>query len=178
MAIRFDPYYIWLGIPSREQPPNHYRLLGVEPFESNPNVIQDAATERMNYLQVFTQGRQADLGRRLCQETVAAKECLLSPRRKAAYDSQLRMDLSQGAGRPHSTLPPPPPSDQRDPVPGEVPAQQQADGPRCNRAGRYGPDGDRPVALDDFRTRLRCPKIGRRSRRSKGVLKGRFGCPD
>jgi hypothetical protein len=114
----------------REQPPNHYRLLGVEPFESNPNVIQDAATERMNYLQVFTQGRQADLGRRLCQETVAAKECLLSPRRKAVYDSQLRMDLSQEAGRPHSSLPPPLPSGQGDLMPGELPPSSRRTSPR------------------------------------------------
>jgi hypothetical protein len=26
----FDPYYHWLGIAPKDQPPNHYRLLGVE----------------------------------------------------------------------------------------------------------------------------------------------------
>ena len=25
----FDPYRKWLGIPPQEQPPNHYRLLGI-----------------------------------------------------------------------------------------------------------------------------------------------------
>ena len=30
MAANFDPYYKWLGIPPEEQPPNHYRLLGIQ----------------------------------------------------------------------------------------------------------------------------------------------------
>ena len=29
-----DPYHRWLGIQPKDQPPNHYRLLGVE--LSNP----------------------------------------------------------------------------------------------------------------------------------------------
>ena len=32
-AKGFDPYYRWLGIPPEEQPPDHYRLLGVKVFE-------------------------------------------------------------------------------------------------------------------------------------------------
>ena len=41
--VSFDPYLNWLGIPPHEQPPNFYRLLGVVLFESNPEVIQQAA---------------------------------------------------------------------------------------------------------------------------------------
>ena len=33
MPEAFDPYYTWPGIPPKDQPPNHYRLLGVERFE-------------------------------------------------------------------------------------------------------------------------------------------------
>ncbi len=40
MANGFDGYYKWLGIPPSEQPPNHYRLLGLGLFESDPDVIQ------------------------------------------------------------------------------------------------------------------------------------------
>ena len=29
----FDPYRKWLGIPPQEQPPNHYRLLGIAVFD-------------------------------------------------------------------------------------------------------------------------------------------------
>ena len=42
-----DPYYEWLGIPPKDQPPNHYRLLGLELFEENRSVI-DAAANRRN----------------------------------------------------------------------------------------------------------------------------------
>ena len=43
MSERFDPYYTWLGIPPPQQPPHHYRLLGVELFEGSPDVIERAA---------------------------------------------------------------------------------------------------------------------------------------
>ena len=42
-AERFDPYHRWLAIPPKDQPPNHYRLLGVELFEADPDVIENAA---------------------------------------------------------------------------------------------------------------------------------------
>ena len=41
MAEKFDPYYTWLGIPPQEQPPHFYRLLGLEVFEENREVICD-----------------------------------------------------------------------------------------------------------------------------------------
>ena len=31
----FDPYHQWLGIAPSDQPPNHYRLLGLQLFEPN-----------------------------------------------------------------------------------------------------------------------------------------------
>ena len=43
MTDPFDPYYTWLGIPPKDQPPNHYRLLAIERFESNADVIANAA---------------------------------------------------------------------------------------------------------------------------------------
>lgn len=39
----FDPYLKWLGIPPEHQPPNHYTLLGIPQFESDREVIQNAA---------------------------------------------------------------------------------------------------------------------------------------
>lgn len=33
MPEPFDPYSEWLGIAPEEQPPDHYRLLGIAPFE-------------------------------------------------------------------------------------------------------------------------------------------------
>jgi hypothetical protein len=38
-----DAYYQWLGIPPKHQPPDYYRLLGLELFEDDRNVIATAA---------------------------------------------------------------------------------------------------------------------------------------
>jgi len=43
MSRRFDPYHRWLGIPPHEQPPDHYRLLGLARFEAEADVIATAA---------------------------------------------------------------------------------------------------------------------------------------
>ena len=58
--VSFDPYLNWLGIPPHEQPPNFYRLLGVVLFESNPEVIEQAADRqslRVGALPVGAAGR-------------------------------------------------------------------------------------------------------------------------
>ena len=39
MSDAFDPYFKWLGIPKADQPPHAYRLLGIELFESDADVI-------------------------------------------------------------------------------------------------------------------------------------------
>ena len=93
MAKPFDPYHIWLGIPSEEQPPNHYRLLGIMPFESNSDAIQNAADRQMTHLRTFQTGERAEFSQRLLNEVAAAKVCLLNPSKKAAYDAQLKARL-------------------------------------------------------------------------------------
>ena len=35
MPAHFDPYHQWLSIPPKDQPPDHYRLLGLARFEAN-----------------------------------------------------------------------------------------------------------------------------------------------
>src|SRR5205085_5611889 len=50
---QFDPYYEWLAIPPAEQPPNLYRLLGLQKFESDPDVIENAADRQMLFLRQF-----------------------------------------------------------------------------------------------------------------------------
>ena len=97
MASSFDPYHKWLGIPPDEQPPNHYRLLGIRDLEADPDVIQAAADQRMAHLRTYQTGRYADWSQRLLNEVAAAKICLLSPAKKAAYDQQLS-DLRTKSG--------------------------------------------------------------------------------
>ena len=39
MSGGIDPYHKWLGIPVREQPANYYRLLGLEIFENDVDLL-------------------------------------------------------------------------------------------------------------------------------------------
>ena len=39
MTAPFDPYHKWLGISPKDQPPDHYRLLGIDRFESDLEVV-------------------------------------------------------------------------------------------------------------------------------------------
>jgi hypothetical protein len=94
MAESFDPYRKWLGIPKREQPPNHYRLLALDWFEDDPEVIEAAADRQMAHVRTYQGGRHADDSQRLLNELSAARVCLLSPEKKAAYDAQLRAKLA------------------------------------------------------------------------------------
>jgi hypothetical protein len=88
--VTFDPYHKWLGIPPEEQPPTHYRLLGVKSMESDIDVIESAADQRMAHLRTFQGGPRADASQKLLNEVAAAKVCLCDPARKAAYDAMLR----------------------------------------------------------------------------------------
>lgn len=87
MNDQFDPYHIWLGIPPAEQPPNHYRLLGIQVGESNVEVIERAADGKALQLKTTQVGKRSDLSQRLLNEVAAAKVCLLNPGKKAAYDA-------------------------------------------------------------------------------------------
>ncbi|HUY89786.1 MAG TPA: SUMF1/EgtB/PvdO family nonheme iron enzyme [Pirellulales bacterium] len=93
MSEAFDPYRKWLGIPPAEQPPHHYRLLGVGLFEDDPDVIESAADQRMAHLRTFQAGPHSALSQKLLNEVVAAKICLLSAKQRAAYDAELRQKL-------------------------------------------------------------------------------------
>ena len=64
MSEKFDPYYKWLGIPPKDQPPHHYRLLGLELLESDAEVIDAAANRLMEYLQGMAVGRNHREGKR------------------------------------------------------------------------------------------------------------------
>lgn len=90
MSEAFNPYYKWLGIPPHEQPPNHYRLLGLAQFEKDGEVIEAAADQRMSHLKNYQTGQHSALSQKLLNEVAAAKVCLLSPAKKAAYDQLLQ----------------------------------------------------------------------------------------
>jgi len=99
----FDPYLQWLGIRDPQRPPNHYRLLALEPYEEDGDIIQNAADQRMAHIRTYQASQYSKASQLLLNEISAAKLCLLNSKKKAAYDAQLRALLA-------SKAPPPPPA--------------------------------------------------------------------
>jgi len=87
-ATGFDLYYKWLGIPPKEKPPNYYRLLGIPLFESNADVIANAADGPMMHLRTFQTGKHAALTQRLLNEVARARVRLPNPEKRSAFDQQ------------------------------------------------------------------------------------------
>lgn len=102
MPETFDPYHRWLGVCPKDQPPNHYRLLGIELFESDREVIENAAEQRMLFLRTYQLGPHVASSQKLLNEVAAAKVCLLNPEAKASYDFALGL-----ASEANATAPPP-----------------------------------------------------------------------
>lgn len=86
---QFDPYHKWFGIPREEQPPDHYRLLRIQRFESDPDVIDNAYNTAMRELKSREQ-ESAEWVERISRQLVTARQCLLDEAKKATYDETLR----------------------------------------------------------------------------------------
>jgi hypothetical protein len=93
MQEGFDPYLHWLGIRDPKRPPNHYRLLGIELFESEPDVISNAVDRQMAHVRTFQAGPRSVESQRILNELAGAKICLLNADKKAAYDAKLQGEL-------------------------------------------------------------------------------------
>lgn len=91
----FDPYHKWLGIPPEDQPPTHYRLLGINPFESDPDVVSYAADQRMSHIRSFQTGAHSASSQKILNEIATARLCLLNADAKLEYDNRLRAESSQ-----------------------------------------------------------------------------------
>jgi hypothetical protein len=107
MSEPFDPYRKWLGIPPKDSAgggPNHYRLLGIATFESDPDVIENAAARQMAHVRTYKNSKHAALSQRILTELSAAKLCLLTPDHKQAYDAQLRAQLAAAGELSDSTV--------------------------------------------------------------------------
>jgi len=94
MSTDFDPYHRWLGIPPKHQPADHYRLLAIERFEADPEVIADAAERQIAHVRRYALGPHQDISQRILNELAAAKVCLLNPDKKAEYDRKLREQIA------------------------------------------------------------------------------------
>lgn len=91
----FDPYESWLGLPPGASH-DHYALLGLPRFESDPALIEQRADERLRLVRGFQTGPRGRYTQKLLNELTAAKLCLLSPTARQSYDDLLRV-LPQGA---------------------------------------------------------------------------------
>jgi hypothetical protein len=90
MPENFDPYTNWFGIAENEQPPSHYRLLGLSEFEPETERIREAGENRTQFLQDVSSGKNVEHAQRLLNEVARAVVCLTDAEKKSAYDSQLR----------------------------------------------------------------------------------------
>ncbi len=134
MSGAFDPYYKWLGIPPKDQPANHYRLLALELFESDPDVISSAADQRMGHVRAFQTGQHSALSQQILNELAAARVCLLNAERKATYDRSLRGQL--GTEVPQAVAAPVQPSAQPAPA---APLPPEGGGPATRTPGPARP---------------------------------------
>lgn len=108
MGQEFDPYLQWLGISKKEPRPIHfYRMLGVDIFESDPDVIAMNGDKQIEHLRKFSAGPHGELAEKLINGLIKAKLTLLKPDRKAAYDQQLRAALQPVAQAAPPQGPPP-----------------------------------------------------------------------
>ena len=102
----FNPYHRWLQIPPSEQPPSHYRLLGLVMFESESEVIDNAADQRIAHLRTVQSGPNGRLAQNIINEVSQARIVLLNAEKKAKYDAQLRAEIDAEA---NAAQPPAPP---------------------------------------------------------------------
>ena len=90
----FDAYHKWLGISPKDQPPHYYRLLAVDLFESDADVISAAADKQMAFIRSFQSGKNSQLSQKILNEIATARVCLLNLAKKAEYDAALRLRMA------------------------------------------------------------------------------------
>ena len=160
MSDDFDPYYKWLAIPPEEQPPNHYRLLGLRLFESDVDVIGNAVDARMLQIRSYQSGSQAKASQKILSEISAAKLCLLQHDKREEYDAQLRKDLrvlEADSGDTSATAAPPaaPPVGSAD----EVTTEQDGE-PVVRVRGAPTPAAPPPAAAPPAAPPAKVPPVG------------------
>ena len=127
----FDPYWLWLAIPPAEQPPDHYRLLGLRRFEGGPERIAAAAQSRLEHVRRCDDGDHPESVERVLEHLAAARDTLLNPTLKAQYDYLI--SVQQPAQAALASRPTPVASQ---PPPAAAPSAQEAATPAVNVVAR------------------------------------------
>lgn len=91
MSTEFDPYRDWLGIDRSDSLVlDHYQLLGIRKFETDLQLIQKSADDRMTKVRSYQNGPRGAWSQTLLNELAAARACLTDGPTKAAYDAVLQ----------------------------------------------------------------------------------------
>ncbi len=178
--MTFDPYHTWLGIAPSEQPATLYRLLGIAEFESNREVITNAADRQMRHVHSMNIGPHAPLSQKLLGEIAQARLKLLDPEQKARYDAQLQQAKQAAAAAAATPIPTSPvlPASTSPVLPASTsPRRLLADDPSVTGAQRPAPTaaarpvslGGKPAAVAATATSGPVPSI-RRTRRKQNPL--------
>jgi len=155
MAEQFDPYHRWLGIRPEEQPADHYRLLGLARFEDDPEVIRDAAEQRIRHVRTYQLGQHRKLTQKVLNELAAARACLLDDRSRAEYDERLRQAVVEEEKR---DRPLPPPIAGRFPAPGPAISTKPEDAaPWPTEPGKIAESAGKAIEPSSRRTSRRVP---------------------
>ena len=185
----FDPYLKWLGIRETTRPINHYRLLGLDLFEDDPDVISMAADRQMTHIRTYQNGPNGDLSQQILNELARARRCLLMRDKKVQYDAQLRLKIDRSSvaspppkarqveresgGHPEAGTPPMPTA-----MPLEAPSIRPTVVPSSTMPVNVGsPDSDEQAAGDSgFGIRADANARTKSKRRErKNMLWGLFG---
>ncbi len=100
MQDPLDAYQQWLGIPPEEQPPDHYRLLGLARLESDAQLVTAAAQRQIARIKRQATRDQLAVAQKLVKQIARARSLLLDPQLRAQYNARLqRAAASPGAGQ-------------------------------------------------------------------------------
>lgn len=86
----FNPYVEWLGLTESTVRPDHYRLLGLPPFESDARRITAACDGMLAKVRSNRPGAHLREWQALLDELTSARNCLLDDQTKTKYDAHLR----------------------------------------------------------------------------------------
>ncbi len=119
----FDPYYTWLGIPPKDQPPDHYRVLGLNRFEADRDVISNAADRQMAHVRNVGCHREQEQAAILSRLSTA-RVCLLDDAKRQQYDRMLLESSRIGQAKAYARPPMPGPTKLD---PGAIPVAKPVD---------------------------------------------------
>jgi hypothetical protein len=137
----------WLGLAPGDWPPDHYRLLGLEPGESDAARIEQQAHERQAVLRCY-QLLHPELVTEAMNRLAQAYVCLTDPKARRAYDARLGRTTANGITPPiPAPVVAPPPAPVAEPPQTEVPPLPTIEELPVAVAAPPTAEPDRPTAI-------------------------------